>query len=529
VTSGNVLNVMEGGSNYLLQLDPSQNYTGAQFVLTSDGNGGVNVTIVNPVSVTSGQTLTVSPGHTSGGVLVKSGGIINVLSGGTAIGTTVNKGGTARLSGRDIAVMLNGGLEAVSRTGIASGTTVSSGGSQTDLGVTVSTTLVSGAEIVSSGGTASSTVVSSGGSLTVQSRGLASATTVYASGSETISKGGTDRGAQISGGTQTDSGLASGAVIFAGSQVVRSGGTAFATTVWNGATEIVSSGGTTSGTVLSGGQETILRSGHATGAIILSGGSELVSSGGTAVATKISGGMLEVASGGSASGVVFSSGGLLQLDSGAHLSGAISGFHSGDAIDLGGLAYSGTSAASWTQLTSGASASGTLIVKEGASSVTLTVVGSYTSKNFSVTSDGHGGTLVTDPPVISGGYQLGTSAGTAGDTNGGGHTAGVSGGGMVQLDELLSQFAGIISEFDLGNGVDLRSLGFGPSSSATPSVSNGGAPANIDGGGHILSLALLGQYAADFSAGADGQAGALITDPTASGSVAPTPLVAPHS
>jgi hypothetical protein len=165
--------------------------------------------------------------------------------------------------------------------------------------------------------------------------------------------------------------------------------------------------------------------------------------------------------------------------------------------------------------------------------VTLTVVGSYTSANFSVTSDGHGGTLVTDPPVsgassvISGGYQLGTSAGTAADT-GGGDTAGAffSGGGMVQLDELLSQFAGVISGFDLGDGVDLRSLGFGPSSSATPSASNGGAPANVDGVGHILSLALLGQYAAAFSAGADGQAGALITDPT---SVAPTPLVAPHS
>jgi hypothetical protein len=58
---------------------------------------------------------------------------------------------------------------------------------------------------------------------------------------------------------------------------------------------------------------------------------------------------------------------------------------------------------SWTQLTSGASASGTLTVKEGASSMTLTLVGSYTSGNFSVTSDGHSGTLVTDPPVPGGG------------------------------------------------------------------------------------------------------------------------------
>jgi fibronectin-binding autotransporter adhesin len=243
VTSGNVLNVMEGASTYLLQLDPSQNYTGAQFVLTSDGNGGVDVTVVNPVSVASGQTLTVSSGRTSGGVLVKSGGIINVLSGGTAIGTSVNKGGTARVSGRDLGVTLNGGLETVSRTGIASGTTINSGGSQTDLGVTVSTVVNSGAEIVSSGGTASSTVISAGASLTLLSRGLATGATVYSGGSETISKGGTDRGMLLSGGVQTDSGVASGTVILGGLQQVRSAGTAIGTVVSSGGTEIVSSRG----------------------------------------------------------------------------------------------------------------------------------------------------------------------------------------------------------------------------------------------------------------------------------------------
>jgi autotransporter passenger strand-loop-strand repeat protein len=266
-------------------------------------------------------------------------------------------------------------------------------------------------------------------------------------------------------------------VIFAGSHVVRTGGTAFGTTVWSGATEIVSSGGTTSGTVLSGGQETVLRAGRASGTVVLSGGYELISSGGIAVATKISGGTLEVASGGSASGVVFSSGGTLQLDTGAHLSGAISGFHSGDAIEVEGLAYiSGSSTVSWTQKTSGATASGVLTVKEGTQTQSFTLVGSYTSGNFSVTSDGHGGTLITDPPVtsggsvatsadtgsssssvdtapssagsvISGGYELGASGGTAGDSNSGGNAAGVffSGGGMVQLDALLSQFAGVIS------------------------------------------------------------------------------------
>ena len=73
-------------------LNPSQNYSGAQFVLTSDGSGGTDVT-ARPISVTvsSGQTLTVSSGQTSGGVLVLSGGTLNILSGGTASGITVSK------------------------------------------------------------------------------------------------------------------------------------------------------------------------------------------------------------------------------------------------------------------------------------------------------------------------------------------------------------------------------------------------------------------------------------------------------
>jgi autotransporter passenger strand-loop-strand repeat protein len=99
ILSGNVLQVVEGNQTIQLQLDPSQNFASAPVLLSSDGNGGTDVTL--QTVVVSGQTLTVSSGITSGNVLVKSGGLINVLSGGTAIGTTVNKGGTERVSGVD--------------------------------------------------------------------------------------------------------------------------------------------------------------------------------------------------------------------------------------------------------------------------------------------------------------------------------------------------------------------------------------------------------------------------------------------
>ena len=110
---------------------------------------------------------------------------------------------------------------------------------------------------------------------------------------------------------------------------------------------------------------------------------------------------MEVVSGGSAGTVLFGNSGILQLDSLMAFGGTISGFHLGDEIDLRSLGFtSGVTTLSWTQLTSGASASGTLtVLSSGAAVETLTLLGQYSLANFSATSDGFGGTLITDPPV----------------------------------------------------------------------------------------------------------------------------------
>jgi hypothetical protein len=164
-----------------------------------------------------------------------------------------------------------------------------------------------------------------------------------------------------------------------------------------------------------------------------------------------------VASGGTASGVIFSSGGTLQLDSASHLSGTISGFHLGEAIDLRGLAFSSSgSTLSWTQKTSGANASGMLTVKEGTSSMSFTLVGSYTSGNFSATSDGHGGTLITDPPITGGAVV--TSSGTGSGSEGiagapGSDTTVHSGGYEFGRGAGPSGGGGVISGFDLGDEI----------------------------------------------------------------------------
>jgi autotransporter passenger strand-loop-strand repeat protein len=108
--------------------------------------------------------------------------------------------------------------------------------------------------LVESGGLASNTTVS-GGNLLVLSSGLADPATIYSGGSETVSSGGTDLGALISGGTQFDYGFANGVTVFTGSEVVQSGGIASGTIVRSGGSEMVASGGSDIGARISGGTD----------------------------------------------------------------------------------------------------------------------------------------------------------------------------------------------------------------------------------------------------------------------------------
>ena len=98
---------------------------------------------------------------------------------------------------------------------------------------------------------------------------------------------------------------------------------------------------------------------------------------------------------------------------------------------------------------------------------------------------------------------------------------------MMQLDALLSQFAGVISGFDLGDEVGHQSLGF---ASATPWMRGTSRPdagaSGVDKGGHF-NLTLLGQYAANFSAGVNGNGGNVITDPSSMAASGSLPLLAP--
>ena len=161
--------------------------------------------------------------------------------------------------------------------------------------------------------------------------------------------------------------------------------------------------GITSAVWLTSGQEIVSSGGVASRTLILDGGVEQVESGGTEVGTTLQGGTLEILSGGTAglagsSTTFFWGGGLLKLDDAPAFSAAISGFGvSGGSIDLVNIAVSGASLAY-----SGTALSGVLTVSDGAHVATLALLGDYTAANFHLADDGHGGTMVTDPPVSSG-------------------------------------------------------------------------------------------------------------------------------
>jgi autotransporter passenger strand-loop-strand repeat protein len=119
---------------------------------------------------------------------------------------------------------------------------------------------------------------------------------------EVVSTGGTDNRVLISGAEQDVYGSAVGVTVFAGSQVVESGGTVNGIVVSSGGIVVVQSGGVASGATVSVGSVDVVF-GTASGTTVWYG-LEVVSSGGTVIGTTINGGLGEeiVFSRGTASG-----------------------------------------------------------------------------------------------------------------------------------------------------------------------------------------------------------------------------------
>ena len=291
---------------------------GWQFV--SSGGVASNTTI-NP----GGQR--VSAGGVANTTIINSGGAQHLQSGGVANATTINSRGWQNVEGG----------------GLANGTTINSLGwlNVASGGVASNTTINSVGHLgVSSGGVANETTIHSGGSQNVYVGGMVSDTTIHDGGLQFVYSGGkTYNVRQHSGGKMfvivsggdaetyvegtnasgeafsLQNGKASNFILYSGgSQHVKSGGVASATTI-NGGAQYLSSGGMASATTIDGGTQYV-SSGGVASATTIHGGTQYVSAGGTALETTIHGGTQDVSAGGVASNTTINEGGLQNVSSG---------------------------------------------------------------------------------------------------------------------------------------------------------------------------------------------------------------------
>ena len=86
--------------------------------------------------------------------------------------------------------------------------------------------------------------------------------------------------------------------------------------------------------------------------------------------------------------------GTLQLEDSGAFTGTVAGLAGADTLDLRDIA----SASVQNPTYSGTSLGGTLALTDGIHTANIALLGNYLASTFVVASDGHGGTLITDPP-----------------------------------------------------------------------------------------------------------------------------------
>jgi autotransporter passenger strand-loop-strand repeat protein len=336
-------------------------------------------------------------GVTQGAMLTgDTGNVANeFVNNGTALGTTVNH---------------NAILDVVS-SGFASGTTVNSGGFELADGGFASATIVNagGVDLIFDLGTTSNTMVN-GGLEVVE--GLATG----------FIDGGRAKFTTVNGGDQIVFGFAFGTTVNSGFEVVWSGGFSQSATIntgsgfdfivgssfhqtLNGGAEFVVAHGIADETQINKGGIQVINSATAISGTIKAGGTQIVEAGGTAFNTSIDGGLMEVQSGGTTGAIPVTftaNGGDLQLDFSQAFSGLISGFASpvgvNEVLDLRDVTFTGATKVTFAEAPG--NTSGTLTVTDGTHTANLTLLGQYSTANFSLASDGAGGTFVRDPALV---------------------------------------------------------------------------------------------------------------------------------
>jgi autotransporter passenger strand-loop-strand repeat protein len=318
--------------------------------------------------------------------------LMNVLGWDTAYSSNQIPGGVTGWipSGLNAYNVLGGGYLEVGSSGQSWGTNISAGGSaQIDAGGSdIGMNIVGGTDTVF-GTEYSATVsgtVSNYGYIYVEAGGVAQNTTIENGGQVIMSAGGS----------------VSGTTVESGGALYADGGKATGTTVDKGGTLVVD-GASASGTIIaSGGWETVAKGGTDSGTTIQSGGYEFVMSGGTINGATINGGTVEMGDGalaGSNPTAFGSSGGTLRLDAASTFSGSVSNFGPLDHLDLRDIAFGTKTTLGFAEASN--NLSGTLTVSDGSHTASIGLLGQYMASQFTMASDGGGGTLIGEAPLMA--------------------------------------------------------------------------------------------------------------------------------
>ena len=89
--------------------------------------------------------------------------------------------------------------------------------------------------------------------------------------------------------------------------------------------------------------------------------------------------------------------GTLKLDNSASFAGTVAGMSGSDTLDLADINF----ATIGTPTFNGTSTGGMLTVTDGSHTANIALIGDYLSSTWTLSSDGHGGTFVVDPPATS--------------------------------------------------------------------------------------------------------------------------------
>jgi hypothetical protein len=378
--------------------------------------------------------------------------------------------------------------------------------------------------------TGSNTITNSGTLEATSSGGLDIDSNV--SNSKTIEAAGTNAKVVIeSTVTNTTSGLVlasgSGAQVdldnatIAGGTLQTSGSNALIETV-SGSADVLDGGYISSGSTVEVNSNTALTLDGTvdnSGTLLVNGGALVVDgplNGGT---TEMSGAGRMVIAGASSGNVAFQakSTGELVLDQASSFTGEISGLGTTQSIDLTDIDFAAGVKISYAS-NNRQNTSGVLTIKEGSQTVRLEIEGSYTLENFRVASDGDGGTLLTDPTVVTQGpgntpaiignsTVLEINAPDSGNVTFSGTT------GTLSLNQPAT-FTGKVAGFGAQNAIDLSGIAFGGAQTTlgySPNSNNTGGTLAVTEGAQHASIALLGSYmASSFVLESDNHGGTMV-------------------